>query len=66
MKLANLSSLHDITNQFSVDKSTARQAVQEVCLGIQNVLANCFTYLINPQKMIATLHHIGFPSCMGP
>ncbi|KYO18985.1 LEG1-like protein [Alligator mississippiensis] len=53
LKLANAGSLCHVGNHFSVDKSTATEAIQEVCLVIQDILANHFICLINLQGVSA-------------
>ncbi|KYO40033.1 hypothetical protein Y1Q_0006567 [Alligator mississippiensis] len=65
MKLAILSILYYVTNQFSVGKSMTRETVQQVCLDIQNVLANHFIHLINLQEVVASFYQIGFSHCTG-
>ncbi|KYO29029.1 hypothetical protein Y1Q_0009841 [Alligator mississippiensis] len=42
----------------------AREAVQEVCLVIQDILASHFIHLINPQEMIAAFCYKNFPNCV--
>ncbi|KYO33037.1 hypothetical protein Y1Q_0011344 [Alligator mississippiensis] len=65
LKLVTLSNLCCVTNQFHVIKSMAKEAIQELCLIMQNVLANCFFHLINLQEMVAGFCFMGFPNCMG-
>ncbi|XP_019371705.1 PREDICTED: uncharacterized protein LOC109296671 [Gavialis gangeticus] len=65
LKLATPGSLRYIANQFGVGRSTAGEAVREVCLVIQDVLANRFIRLINPQEVVAGFRCIGFPNCVG-
>ncbi|KYO28031.1 hypothetical protein Y1Q_0014214 [Alligator mississippiensis] len=62
MNLATPNSLQYITNQFGMGKSMARE---EVCLVIQNILANCFICLINPQEVVTGFCQKGFPNNMG-
>lgn len=64
MKLATPISLFYIANQFTVGKSTAGKTIQEVCMVIQNVLANHFICLINLKKVVTNFHCMGFLNCM--
>ncbi|KYO22529.1 hypothetical protein Y1Q_0003079 [Alligator mississippiensis] len=36
-----------------------------MCLVIQDILANHFIHLIDPQEVIVGFCHMGFPNCMG-
>lgn len=42
MKLATCISYYWLTKHFSLCRSMAREAIQEVCLAIQDILANHF------------------------
>lgn len=65
LETCNLGSLHSIINQFSMCKSMARVAVQEVCCVIQDILMNCIICLGNPHKLITSFHQMGFLNCLG-
>lgn len=62
-KLTTSNSIPSVANLFSIGKSTAGAAVQEVCLVIQEMLLNCVIHLSNPQEMISRSCQIGFPNC---
>ncbi|KYO38180.1 hypothetical protein Y1Q_0007290 [Alligator mississippiensis] len=64
MKLATPGIYCYIANQFSIGKSVAGEAIWEACGVIQDILANHFIHLINPQNVITDFSCMGFPTCV--
>ncbi|KYO36685.1 hypothetical protein Y1Q_0024356 [Alligator mississippiensis] len=54
MKLATPSSYCYVANQFGMDKTMAKETIQEVGLVIQDILANCFIHLVHLKKVDST------------
>ncbi|KYO25954.1 hypothetical protein Y1Q_0003735 [Alligator mississippiensis] len=65
MTVATCSHYHDVTNQFSMGKTTAKEVVWKVSLVIKGILANCFIHLISPQEVVTSFYHMRFPNIMG-